>query len=144
MSPIYDVANSPLTLATLGYLKDLGYTVDHTKAQDIGVPIYLTTEHKDEDDQPLVGVNEFGSRYFLPDKSVLIGYTGTELLKYKWYNPDNKPTSEGFFDETMRQATPLNTYLSQRYDSVFDRLTNPNLRKCNCKKHATKNPILPN
>lgn len=47
MTPVYDVSNSAISRLTLGYLEDLGYTVDYSQAIDINFPLigYTATEY---------------------------------------------------------------------------------------------------
>lgn len=47
MTPTYDVKNSVLSKLTLGYLEDLGYTVDYSKAINVSQPLigYTGTEY---------------------------------------------------------------------------------------------------
>ena len=137
MSPTYDVANSPITRLTIGYLADLGYQVDYNQAQSIGKPA-MTTQSSGE--------------------QILIGYTGTEYYKWIFYNPGGAADNFGGFTAQQRaeygmdpnstedSLSGLHLFLSQIYEEVKDRLTAPKLVSCNCKTHkinATKNPIMP-
>jgi len=137
MSPTYDVANSPITRLTIGYLADLGYQVDYNQAQSIGKPA-MTTQSSGE--------------------QILIGYTGTEYYKWIFYNPGGDADNFGGFTAQQRaeygmdpnstedSLSGVHLFLSQIYEEVKDRLTAPKLVSCNCKTHkinATKNPIMP-
>lgn len=137
MSPIYDVANSPITRLTIGYLADLGYQVNYNQAQSIGKPEMATQSSGEQ---------------------ILIGYTGTEYYKWIFYNPGGDADNFGGFtsqqraeygadpDSTEDSLSGIHLFLSEKYEEVKDRLTAPKLVSCNCKTHkinATKNSIMP-
>lgn len=153
MSPVYDIKNAPVTRLTLGFLEDLGYSVDYSRAQGIGIPGIIDGTTNTVTDTRFYP-NEVYLDYSRPSsgESILIGYTGTEYSKWLFYNPGGVATNFGGLSAEDRLSyggeDALNEYLMRQYETVGDQLKLPEhaIRKCNCPNHnihEIKNTILP-